>query len=269
MDESPTITCSAIEATFLASLLGGDMLLGMPDPFPGWLTEEIHASWAQAQKTLAERRYIEIESDGRIVIDTAVAALVSTWASPEASFILTFTSPDTSNQTRYFHLTRYLAVEQHLTSESLYQLTALEDARAIFQRIMQIWRLKDQTAAPGAKTLLSAETLTRVRTVAQENVVEAETLLKQAGVDEATACALGRTLAQPNANGALVALARRTEGWDVFGLGILESVNGLWRLRSFNRDLENWIEVIPADAAQVCVEIRRLMNRVLPEPLLM
>lgn len=268
MEALPTITCSASEATFLASLLGGEMLLGMVDPFPGWLTEEIHESWQQAQKALAERHYIAIEADGRIVVDTTVAALISTWASPVASFILTWTLDCLPSQTRYFHCAPFLAIEQHTLSESAYQLTALESTLTIFQRVIQTWRLTNQTVAPGTKTTLSYDVLTRAHATAQEaGVAAAEALLTEVGVEAVTARALSETLAQPLVNGALVALARRADAWDVCGLGILEGANGLWCLRSFKRHLENWVEVIPSDAAHARAEIHRVMNRALPEPL--
>lgn len=268
MDESPTITCSATEATFLASLVGGKALVGMRDPFLGWLTEEILESWEQARRALSERRYIAVEPDGRIVLDTAVAALVSTWASPDASFILNVTRAGEANDVRYFHLTRYLAVEQCLASESHYQLTALENGSAVFERIVQLLSLSHQPSAPGSRALATNDVLTRVRSIATvSGSAQAAAEMQQAGATTSAAQALGETLAHPIMNGALVALAQGQTAWQVCGLGLLEGTNGLWRLRSYSRDSETWVEALPCDAKQARAEIRRVMNRVLLEPL--
>lgn len=264
---SPTITCSATEATFLASLLGGNMLLGIQDPFVGWLTEEIQESWVKAKQALAKRRFVEINSDGGIVLDTAVAAMVGTWSSPDASFIITHTPDESVTETRYFHLTHLLAVEQASTAKSQYQLTALKDARAVYERILQIFQIDNQAAALGSKATLREETLRDARMSVKPKKKNATEVLRKAGLDELSSSSLAEMLAKPTANGALVSLARRTTSWEVGGFGFLEGTGGLWRLRSFTRDGENWIEVIPCNAVQAREEIRRTMNRILPEPL--
>jgi hypothetical protein len=267
-NDSPTITCSAIEATFLASLLGGNVLVGLQDPFFGWLTEEIEQAWTDAKKSLAGRKYIALEEDGRIVVDTAVAALVGTWTKPEASFIFTFTPAEEKAQVRYFHLTRHLAVEQTLAKKSHYQLTALENARAVYRRILEILALQDQSAAGTDGIALLEKELMQVRAhVAKSGVRGAAEVLKKSDLKEAALRPLAHTLAKPIANSALVALAQRTTAWEVAGLGLLEGKNGLWRLRAFKRDGENCVEAIPCSASHARAQIRKLMNRVLPEPL--
>lgn len=133
MDIAPAITCSPQEATYLASLLGGTSLLGLEDPFIGWLTEEIQEVWEKARDELAGRRYIEIDRDNRIIMDTTTAALIGTWVFPDASFITTYTPAGMPSSIRYFHVTRRLAVEQVVVGNSC-QLTAMEDAEAVYQR---------------------------------------------------------------------------------------------------------------------------------------
>jgi len=266
-NEVPVITCSAQEMVFLASLLGADTLLGIDDPFMGWLADEIEEAWQRARTALVERRFIEVQSDGGIVMDIAVAALVGTCAFPEASFILTVTPAGERTDVRYFHLTGYLAVEQAVVNDG-YRLTALEDAQAVFMRMTGLLGLHNQQATPGTGGALAEERLLQARTLACESGIEAaQSALHQAGLDPDTAAALAKTLAHPVRNGALVALARREFTWEVAGLGLLEGQNGLWRLRAFTRGGENWVEATPCDAAEACEAVRQVMNRVLPEPL--
>lgn len=268
VEQSPTISCSPVEATFLASLLGANTLLGLEDPFPGWLTEEIQEAWTQARAALAERRFIEVQAAGGIVVDTAVAALVGTWAFPEASFVLTLTAGSSSSERHSFHLAQTLGVEQTLTAEYAVQLTALEGAPAIYRRVTQVLRLENQPAAPGVRTTLSEALLAQARALAVEPELQAaEEVLEQGHLPKATARSLAQMLAAPLANSALVCLARRATTWEAGGFGLLEGCNGLWRLRSFTQDNQNWVEAIPCTAADAGEEIRRAMDRVLPEPL--
>jgi len=266
-NEAPIVTCSTQEMVFLASLLGADTLLGIEDPFMGWLADEIEGAWQQARAELAERHFIEVQDDDSVVMDVAVAALVGTCAFPEASFVLTVTPAGESVDVRYFHLTRHLAVEQTMEGEGC-QLTALENAQAVFARVTGLLGLHEQRPAPGSGGILMEQHLAQARALADESGTEAaQTILQRSGLDADAAAALAETLAYPVCNGALVALARRETTWEVAGLGLLEGQNGLWRLRAFTRDGDNWVEAIPCDALEACEAVRKAMNRVLPEPL--
>ena len=267
-NQVPVITCSAQEMAFLASALGADTLLGVDDPFVGWLTEEIEEAWEQVQAALAERDFIEVRPDGGIVMDVAVAAMVGACAFPDASFVVTFTPAGGEPVTRYLHVTGQLAVEQTTTAEPVaaYRLVALKDREAAYHRVLRVFGLNGQRAvsSPGGK-LPEAGLIQAREATAEAGVEETQKALREAGLTDATAAALAETLSDPIANGAVVALARQETTWDVAGLGLLEGQNGLWRLRAFTRGGENWVEAIPCAAAEARKAIRRVMNQVLPE----
>ncbi len=266
-EKSPYITCTPAEAAFLASLLGAHTLLGLSDPFHGWLADEIGEAWERARTTLAERRYLEVAAEENLVIDTMVAALIGTWAFSQASFLLTVTRFDRT--ARYaFHLTRHLGVEQIEEDPSQVRLTALRDAAAVHQRIVELLGLQEQAAAASRPAAMPATALFEARAAALASGCEgAREVLAQAGVDPEIARALAETMADPRANAALVALVPRVAAWEVGGLGVLEGRNGQWRLRRYSRGSEEWVEAIPCAADEMRHEVRRLMNRVLPEPL--
>jgi len=267
-NQIPVITCSAQEMAFLAGSLGADTLLGVADPFMGWLADEIEDAWKQAQSALAGRSFIKVQPDGGIVMDVAVAALVGTCAFPDASFVVTFTPAGGETVTRYLHVTKQLAVEQAAVSEPVaaYRLVALENGEAAYERVLRIFDLDGQRAVSSPGGELPEAGLIQAREAAADGgLKEAQRVLREVGLSRTTAAALAETLVNPVANGALVALARRETAWDVSGLGVLEGQNGLWRLRAFTRGEENWVEAIPCDAAEAREAIRRVMNRVLPE----
>lgn len=271
MDEqSLAITCSPVEASFLAGLLGATSLVGLADPFQGWLADEIEAAWADARAALADRHFIAVQGDGRIIMDIGVAALIATWAFADVSFLLTCTTVEGPVEECHFHVRQRQAVEQRMTTEGAIRLVPFEDVAAVYRQIAERLRLRDQSAATGTRASLPEAALARARAIAAERGAEAaSTVLRQAYLPIATADALAEALATPSLNGALAALARHGTGWDVAGIGVLEGPSGLWRLRAFSQEGENWVEVVPCDAEGARAELRRVFNRVLPEPLVL
>lgn len=266
-----SITLTGSEISLLASLLGGDTLLGVDDPFIGWLAEEIEEEWQLVKASLADRRFIELVSDDEVVMDAAVAALVGTCAFPEASFVVTYTEAGKEPSTQYLHVSDELVVEQ-LAEEvraGSYRLTALDDRESILEHTLELLGLDEQRAVAASKGELPRTAIARARSLAaggEPGTVKA--VLREAGLPESAASALGETLLDPISNGAFVGLRQEETTWDVAGVGFLEGSNGMWRLRSFTRSEDEWVEVIPSDALEVRETIRDLMNRVLPNPLL-
>lgn len=269
MDEQPlAVTCSPFETAFLAGLLGATSLVGLADPFHGWLADEIEAAWAEARATLAGRHFIEVQGDGRIVMDIGVAALISTWAFADASLLLTCTMADGLAENCNFHIRQGRAVEQKVTEDGKISLAPLKDVSVVYRQIAERLQLRDQPAATGARASLPEAALARARVAAAERGAgAASAVLQEAQLPAATADALAEVLARPVFNGALAALARCGIGWDVTGMGVLEAPSGLWRLRAFTQEGENWVEAVPCDARRARAELRRVLNYVLSEPL--
>ena len=260
-------TCSTVELTCLASLLGATAILGVEDPFAGWLAEEVESAWQTARQRLAERRALALQPDGRVALDTRVAALVGTCARPQASLIVSHVAAGGQPARYRYHVGRHLAVEA-VEEAGAWRLRALPGAQAVCDRIGQVWGLSRQPAAPGAALTLPHDALRQARPAALEGGADAAgQVLARPGIDGAAAAALAAALAGPLTAGALVALSWRETVWEVAGMGLLEGVTGLWRLRCFRRLGQAWVEATPCDAAAAAAEIRRLMNRVLPVPL--
>lgn len=260
--------CSAQEMFFLAELLGADTLLGVEDPFVGWLADEIEETREQTLQALAERDLLEIQPNGDIVLDDEIATLVGVCALREASFVVTVTKSRGETQVYYLHIAQQLAVEQTALGAppNTYQLTVLGDRDAVYERILHLFGLDEQVAAPSSGGQLLYSELVRAGEVADEVGTEAaQQILEKAGLPGETAIALAQALADPVINGSLVAIANHDAEWKVDGLGLLEGRNGLWQLRASTKGDENWVEVIPSDADEVRQAIRRIVEQMLSE----
>ncbi len=257
------LSCSPAELYTLASLLGGETLIGLPDPFPGWLTEEIQAAMDEARQSLMARGVLAPRGDGETVMDVVAAALIGTLIAPQTAFILTLTVPDQPPyQINIYHrppLT--VALEQR---EEQWALRFLSDAAAIVRQVRELWALGQQSAAPASPLSLPESVMEEAKQARPLGETEIQKRLEEAGVPSAGAKALAQTLAHPRRNGALVALFLRQGIWDVGGLGMLEGENGLWLLRSFSRQQAQWIECLPRSGPQLLADVEALVRRFLP-----
>jgi hypothetical protein len=57
------LECTGRELFYLSSLAGGGALIGIPDPFTGWLADDIADTMQQAQADLAQRHVVAIRPD--------------------------------------------------------------------------------------------------------------------------------------------------------------------------------------------------------------
>jgi hypothetical protein len=259
------ISCTPSELFCLAGLLGADSLVGVADPFLGWLTEEVNDEMAKAREALAARKILAVESGDRIVVDVAAAALAGTVATPQASFTLTMNEPGNSAVQRSFYWHKPMTVELVPGADGRYHLCALESGGEIRTRIPTIWKIKAQRAVRGETLSVPESSLDEARRLLDSKGPSAAAqVLTRAGALEGPARALIASIAEPIANGAVVALRRQGTDWEVAGLGMLLGKNGLWRLRSFSRGGEPWIEAAPCSAKALTAEIGSLVNRFVP-----
>lgn len=258
-----TISCSIVDLFTLASLLGGEMLIGVPDPFPGWLTEEIDETMVAARQNLVERGYLTLHPNGQVVMDVVVAAQVGTLVAPQTVFLLTVAVPDQlSYQVAFYHRSPLTVAMEKNGDE--WRLQPLSELESIPEQIQKNWKIKAQKPVQVEPISLPKKYLELARDAISSGKESVQMRLEESGIDTTSARALALTLMTPRRNGALVAMRPHQNTWEVGGLGVLESENGLWLLRSFTRQQDEWVELIPCSAKKLSAEIEVLLKRFLP-----
>src|SRR5690349_8806444 len=196
------ITCSPHELTLLARMLGAPLLLGLPDPYVGWLTHEIEAAWQEAHAALLARQYLRADPAGAVLLDPTVAALLAVWSRPAATFFLSITAGVEPPGVRYFHLTADRAVEQTLPQANQVEVRALAGAPAVYERLVALLGLADQPAGAGGALLIPRDRYDLARRQAAAGPpADALTTLAGPGPASAAAQALVAALAQPVGEG--------------------------------------------------------------------
>lgn len=255
-------TCSSEELFTLAAVLGGKTLIGVPDPFPGWLTEEIEAAVNKACENLIRCGYLQ-EQNGALQMDVLVAALVAAVAEPDTVVILTAHQPPQMPQQKAFYWRPPLIVYLRHEEEALH-LAALSSTEEIPSLVRKAWELEMQQPARAQGFAVLQKTLDAVREALGQGEQEAIRVLHRSGVESGDARAFVRTLQTGTRNGALTALRPLETTWQVSGIGMLEGENGLWRLRPFQRQNAEWVECTPCSADELIEEVQLFLKRFLP-----
>lgn len=265
MGDIPFLTrfvCCPEELFTLASMLGGETLLGVPDPFPGWLTEEIEGAVEKARQSLIERGYLK-EQDGALHMDVLVAALVATVANPDTAILLTVHQPPHKPQWKAFYWRSPLSVTLH-PEEDHYTLASLPSSQDALSLSLKTWGVDAQEPALGETFAVLQKVLDTTREALEQGEQEAIRVLHLAGVEPDSARSFVRTLRTGVRNGTLIAFRPLETTWQVGGIGMLEGKNGLWRLRPFQRQNAEWVECTPCSANELMEEMQLFLKRFLP-----
>lgn len=251
MKTSTPLSLNVREIVFLAGVIGSDGLVGIPDPFEGWLASEVEEALWQVRRDLIDRGLCTVQADDSLSIANEIAPLVATIASPTASFTVTYASAPGTHAIRHVHVTGESAVEHTvIDGESpRCEFTSYNGPDAISRRVLELLKLPPGPVTvptcPGGRLRQAA--LMHARQTATSDRAAAATLLRQNGLEVATATALAEALATAGSNSSLIAINRQTAPWTVDGLGLLEGGGALWLLRGFTRNGEEWAEATPSD----------------------
>jgi len=260
-NDTRSIRCSDRELFYLSALIGGETLLGVRDPFPGWLIEEIQDAMTDVQRALSERKVITIQPRGVVVADKDVEALVSVVALCDAMLITTLATSRQEAWQRTFYFKGATAVElASAEGNEEYSISQLDgQVESIAEEIASWWKLANQPAAEGKPIRTEENVLTQARhlTVGQ-GANNALDYLVGTGISKDSARPLAETFASASKNGVVVMLRRRVSAWQTGSVGMLESNNGLWHLRSFDQAGQAMIECIPCSAPMLRAELRNL-----------
>lgn len=266
--ERTSITLTRQEYALLGGIMGATSVLGVPDPFPGLLAEEIRERLTVIRGELQTRGLIHIRRDNRIVIEPHLAALISPCAFPEVTFLLTLNRPDRAPAQFYFFATGQGVVEMRAADAqpASVELAQLAGADAIHPRCCELLELQQLPELDLPAGEIAQATVVRAREAAiHSGTAAAVQVLVEGGLQKEVAEVLAETLARPVLNASLVSLCQTGQGWKSSGFGLLTGEKGAWRLDATLRDGARLVRFTPRSVDEFQEETARLIAQVLPE----
>jgi hypothetical protein len=244
---------STHELWFLFSLFGPAMVMGMENPYMGWLAEEREQAHKNAFRSLIDRDLARVIAEDEIDLDDELTQMIQTCVNPKHSLILQAGGADTGDDVsrRLVHYNGEHIVEHQILDDQQHRLTAIKDNDALVDAVTPLFGLKTSAASQGEQFQIEEEVLFEVRRFcADGDTQEAQSTLLGAGLDEETACALVQVLANPVANSAAVVVVNREEQdrQHVRGLAFLEGEHDLWIMQPFEKNETAHVQFIPSNA---------------------
>ncbi|USB31987.1 hypothetical protein [Paenibacillus sp. YPG26] len=247
------ITLDTKELFFLAGILGSDRLLGIDDPFRGYLSEEIAEEWESAKNSLLSKGYLtqvddgdELEMSSQVFSQVAIAGLA------ERACWVRYTTKEESFE-GYLHVTDEKVVEVRKLSDSSseYQLLEIGNVRQASEVMVNrmSWNSKSVDNMPAM--LLSRTQFNELYEnsghMSEDEII---TELADSTDDHEGAVALARCIKTRTSDGELQLSVWSGTDWETQGAAFVVNESMNWLIRMSTKDEEDWLIATPTTREQ-------------------
>ncbi|MDF2629351.1 MAG: hypothetical protein K0R39_3182 [Symbiobacteriaceae bacterium] len=260
-----SLTLTKAEYALIAGVLGASTLIGIDDPFKGYLADELRAELDKTLDGLVKRGVAELRADRRVVFDQTLGLVCATCGFPEAVYTLTRTNREGVADQHLFFITRTASAEMVHSAHNSLTLTKWETPQQVVARVLALLKLTEVAALELPAAVLPQASLSAAVAAAQASGAEAAlAALVEAGVDQATADALSKSLTHPDLNASFVSLAQKGAAWESGGVALLLGAGQLWKLQPVTGGTEAAVAVLPCTTAAMKEELVRVVQGALP-----
>ena len=238
------------ELWFLLQQFGSGAILGMKNPYLGWLIEEIEAAQRTALRSLVDRDIVRIASKDQIELDDVLAAMIRICAHPQHTLISQFQDSTGKDIQRFIHFGKGLIVEHNEFKPGQHRLTAIKDRDVLLAQLNEVLRLSSTAFSRGGNFCLPEQILFEARSLCSEGQArKAQNILKKAQLSDEKAALLSKALTSPVANSAFVTVLNqdKPEIQNLKGFALLEGKTEFWILLPYDKAGDKMVEFVPAN----------------------
>jgi hypothetical protein len=259
----PRLIFTPEEIYFLLCLLPVPGVIGVRDPFPGMLREEMDLRLDCARESLVQRGLVRIEPGKPITVDLVLAGLLGAMAFTRYTLKVSQGRALDAPEQVHYHLNDSFILEQQTLDGGHIALSYLPDLAATVQKILLSLRLHDAPAANGPMfTLAPADMNTLHRLASTEGLQACIAHLNNLPVPPATVIPLAQTLVYGQ-HGSVELLLREPRAVRyVSRLAWLAGKSGAW-LILYPVDTDGArIEVIPLSKSELEARVKDTLHKV-------
>lgn len=247
--------CTDSELYLLAGMLGSRGLVGVADPFPGYLAEEVQEKVAELRDHLLARGGLVGTSDS-FTLDESLVPWLQTIAFAKTVYWITDNGSAAPWQGHVYvgdELVVAKAAADASGQSRVYTMGTPEEARSA---VLARFALADEAALPFATVMISQASCEQAVALSRSGNGSAElqaliACFAEEGLSEAHADALARSFAEPLHLGQWVRMEPVVGGWNVRDLGFCCSEQGHWLLSFVTRGEKRFVEFRPASGGEV------------------
>ncbi|CAI6034630.1 hypothetical protein PAECIP112173_00771 [Paenibacillus sp. JJ-100] len=238
------VTLKIKELFFLAGILGSDRLLGVEDPFRGYMAEDIAVEWERVKTSLLEKGYLVQDQDTHELIMTpTVFSRVAIAGLSDRACWLRYTIDGKSYES-YIHCTdeRVVEVTRAVDVPDSFTLSDLGNVREAVAVLIERMKWSGQSPMERPALMCSKKKFyevmnglkgCEVQTVAEE--------LSQETNDPEGSLALARCLVNKQAEGEFKLLVWRQDGWQSQSAAFTASTVSNWLFRMSTKASDDWL----------------------------
>lgn len=248
------------ELYLLGSLLNIPVLVGVHDPYYGWLTEEIQEALPSVQQKLTQRNILHFDDEDIIIIQPDLLPVLQVIASPQ---IIVATNCMTGiDTTRY--LTYYYASDQvvRLSEESTVYSLELTDKVDVPKQILTWWGISLESSKSYAAFNIRRSFFDQPG----DNTGGTVKSFSHPTSDVVTALQLAFVAAvkSPQYKISLAVFQAEELYWTVRDLGIITDQSQIWILKPIEQGGDEIIEVVPVSLSQLTRYVEDFIGNMQP-----
>lgn len=247
-----TITLDNKEFFFLAGILGSDRLLGVEDPFQGYLAEEISEEWDIVKASLLEKGYLIEEENGiELTMPPKIFSRVAIAGLAQRSCWLKYVQNDETFE-GYLHVTNERVVQVCKSAEDCqYKLDELGTVEEACRTLVEEMDLKNFAPMEAPALLLSKKKFAHLFSHTSEIPFEelGDQLVKATN-DVEGSIALAKCMKYRTGEGELQLSTWTGSGWESQNAAFMVNDTMNWLVRMSIKGDQDWLTAIPASREQ-------------------
>lgn len=241
------------ELFFLGGLLDVETIIGAPNPFPGYLEEDIQAAWADTVDSLFKRGVFFL-NEGEVFINGEASKLIQTCGSPVAAWIK-HDSPKGSYE-GYLHFSNDVVIEKYKENDQ-FDLTFAGTPEFVVNKLAQnVYKLKTDEEF---STSLPVEVWSELsQNSSESSYEEMQKKLVNNLVSHESAEILSKALKEKTSLARFIFMKYENSGWVLQTLGFLNNSNQslLFELDSTNK----FVQISPVTQQEVQKKIKNAIS---------
>ncbi|QOS78447.1 hypothetical protein JNUCC31_27675 [Paenibacillus sp. JNUCC31] len=238
------VTLQTKELFFLAGILGSDRLLGVEDPFRGYMAEDIALEWERVKTSLLDKGYlIQDQDSNELIMTPTVFSRVAIAGLSDRACWIRYTHSGKSYES-YVHCTdeRVVEVSRVADEPDSFRLSDLGNVREAIDYLIQRMKWSGHSPAEKPALMCSKKKFYDVMNdLKNKEVQEVTDELVQETSDPEGSLALARCLMSKESEGELRLLVWNGEGWKSQSAAFAASTVSNWLFRMSTAASDDWL----------------------------
>lgn len=139
-ENNKSFTLNDKEMVFMAAKHGGNILLGVKDPFQGCLADQVEDAWQKCKTDLIEKELLTELNEGKTILSDEISKVMNICCFPETCFLLTHKDESGTNRQIYFYMNNNSIIRQSKIDEKnlVYEFEIIEEKNQLKEELNNI-----------------------------------------------------------------------------------------------------------------------------------